>query len=125
VVKTNLDSGQFTAIQRAAIAALTGPQDHLDELRAVYQRRRDVVVGTLNSLGWSLKPPLGSVYVWAPTPDGMSSVDFADLLLDRAGVFVAPGNGYGERGEGFVRISLTAPDDRLAEAMDRIARVLG
>jgi len=125
VVKTNLDSGQFTAIQRAAIAALTGPQDHLDELRAVYQRRRDVVVGTLNSLGWSLKPSLGSVYVWAPARDGMSSVDFADLLLDRAGVFVAPGNGYGERGEGFVRISLTAPDDRLAEAMDRIARVLG
>ncbi|HKZ76406.1 MAG TPA: aminotransferase class I/II-fold pyridoxal phosphate-dependent enzyme, partial [Actinomycetota bacterium] len=73
VVKTNLDSGQFTAIQRAAIAALTGPQDHLDELRAVYQRRRDVVVGTLNNLGWSLKPPLGSIYVWAPTPEGRTS----------------------------------------------------
>jgi len=125
IVKTNLDSGQFTAIQRAAIAALGGPQDHLDELRAVYQRRRDVVVGSLNSLGWSLKPPLGSVYVWAPAPDGTSSVEFADLLLDRAGVFVAPGNGYGERGEGYVRFSLTAPDDRLAEAMDRIGRVLG
>ncbi len=125
VVKTNLDSGQFTAIQRAAVAALTGPQDHLDELRAVYQRRRDVVVGTLNSIGWSLKPPLGSVYVWAPAPDKMSSVGFADLLLDRAGVFVAPGNGYGDRGESYVRFSLTAPDDRLAEAMDRIAGVLG
>lgn len=124
VVKTNLDSGQFTAIQRAAIAALAGPQDHLDELRAVYQRRRDVVVGTLNNLGWSLKPPLGSIYVWAPTPEGRTSAEFADLLLDEAGVFVAPGTGYGPRGEGFVRFSLTVPDDRLAEAMDRIAGVL-
>ena len=124
VVKTNLDSGQFTAIQRAAIAALAGPQDHLDELRAVYQRRRDVVVGTLNNLGWSLKPPLGSIYVWAPTPEGRTSAEFADLLLDEAGVFVAPGTGYGLRGEGFVRFSLTVPDDRLAEAMDRIAGVL-
>ncbi len=124
VVKTNLDSGQFTAIQRAAVAALDGPADHLEELRAIYQRRRDVVVDGLNSLGWSLKPPLGSVYVWVPTPEGKSSVEFAGLLLDRAGVFVAPGTGYGERGEGFVRFSLTAPDDRLSEAMDRIARVL-
>jgi LL-diaminopimelate aminotransferase len=125
VVKTNLDSGQFTAIQRAAIAALSGPPDHLEELRATYQRRRDVVVGTLNSLGWSLKPPLGSVYVWAPTPQGRTATEFADFLLERVGVFVAPGTGYGELGEGHVRFSLTAPDDRLAEAMDRIAGVMG
>ncbi len=125
IVKTNLDSGQFTAIQRAAVAALTGPQDHLDELRAVYKRRRDAVVGALNDLGWSLKPPLGSIYVWAPTPDGRTSAEFADFLLDEAGVFVAPGTGYGAGGEGYVRISLTTPDDQLAEAMDRIARALG
>jgi LL-diaminopimelate aminotransferase len=125
IVKTNLDSGQFTAIQRAAIAALEGPQEHLDELRATYQARRDLVVGTLNGLGWSLKPPLGSCYVWVPTPDGTTSVEFADLLLDRAGVFVAPGTGYGTRGEGYVRFSLTVPDDRLAEAMDRLAKTLG
>lgn len=124
VVKTNLDSGQFTAVQRAAIAALEGPEEHLDELRATYQRRRDLVVGTLNALGWSLKPPLGSCYVWVPTPDGESSVAFADRLLDETGVFVAPGNGYGQRGEGFVRFSLTVPDDRLAEAMDRVGRAL-
>lgn len=124
VVKTNVDSGQFTAIERAAVAALDGPPEQIDELLAVYQRRRDVVVGGLNSLGWSLKPPLGSVYVWVPTPEGRTSVEFADLLLDRAGVFVAPGTGYGEHGEGFVRLSLTVPDDRLAEAMDRIARVV-
>jgi LL-diaminopimelate aminotransferase len=124
VVKTNVDSGQFTAVQRAAIAALEGPEDHLDEIRATYQRRRDVVVQALNGLGWSLKPPLGSCYVWAPVPDGETSTSFANRLLDRAGVFVAPGNGYGERGEGYVRFSLTVPDERLAEAMDRIGRAL-
>ncbi len=124
VVKTNLDSGQFTAIQRAAIAALEGPTEHLDELRATYQRRRDLVVETLNGLGWSLKPPLGSCYVWAPVPTGETSVGFADRLLDEAGVFVAPGNGYGVRGEGYVRLSLTVPDDRLAQAMQRLGEIL-
>jgi LL-diaminopimelate aminotransferase len=124
VVKTNLDSGQFTAVQRAAIAALEGPQDHLDELRATYQRRRDLVVSTLNELGWSLKPPLGSCYVWAPVPEGETSVGFADRLLDDVGVFVAPGNGYGDLGEGYVRFSLTVPDDRLSEAMERIGKAL-
>ncbi len=124
VVKTNLDSGQFTAVQRAAIAALEGPQDGLDELRATYQRRRDLVIETLNSVGWSLKAPLGSCYVWVPTPDGETSVGFADRLLDQAGVFVAPGSGYGARGEGYVRFSLTVPDPRLAEAMERLTKTL-
>jgi len=124
VVKTNLDSGQFTAIQRAAIAGLEGPQNHLDGLRAAYRRRRDLVIETLNGLGWSLKPPLGSCYVWVPTPPGETSVGFADRLLDEAGVFVAPGSGYGTRGEGYVRFSLTVPDDRLAEAMERLAKTL-
>ncbi|MBI4259788.1 MAG: LL-diaminopimelate aminotransferase [Actinobacteria bacterium] len=124
-LKTNLDSGIFDAVQRAGIAALSGPQDHLDEQRAVYQKRRDVVVGTMNRLGWDLVPPLGSIYVWVPTPDGQSSAGFADLLLDRAGVVVAPGRGYGPSGEGHVRISLTVPDDRLEEAMGRIAEAVG
>jgi len=125
VVKTNVDSGQFTAVQRAAVAALTGPRDHVHELRAVYQKRRDRVVATLNGLGWSIEPPRGSIYVWAPTTGGRSSAEMVDLLLERAGVFVAPGSGYGRAGEGYVRFSLTAPDDRLEEAMDRIASVLG
>ena len=124
VVKTNVDSGQFTAVQRAGIAALEGPQDHVDDLRATYQKRRDRVVETLNGLGWSLEPPRGSIYVWAPTSGGRSSTEMVDLLLDRAGVFVAPGSGYGPGGEGYVRFSLTAPDDRLEEAMERIARAL-
>jgi LL-diaminopimelate aminotransferase len=124
IVKTNLDSGQFTAIQRAAIAALEGPEEHLDRLRAIYQGRRDLVIGTLNGLGWSLKSPLGSCYVWVPVPEGHTSISFSDRLLDEAGVFVAPGSGYGDRGEGFVRFSLTVPDDRLTEAMDRLAGIL-
>ncbi|HXF72018.1 MAG TPA: LL-diaminopimelate aminotransferase [Actinomycetota bacterium] len=124
-VKTNIDSGVFTAIQRAAVAALTGPQDHVEELRRTYRRRRDLVVGTFERLGWSLKPPLGAIYVWLPVPEGHTSASFADLLLDRAGVFVAPGSGYGANGEGYVRLSLTVPDDRLEEAMARVARALG
>jgi LL-diaminopimelate aminotransferase len=91
----------------------------------VYQKRRDLVVGTLNRLGWDLEPPLGSIYVWAPTPHGQSSAEFAELLLDRAGVVVAPGRGYGAAGEGFVRFSLTVDDARLEEAMDRVAGAVG
>jgi LL-diaminopimelate aminotransferase len=124
VVKTNVDSGQFTAVQQAAIAALTGPQDHLDELRAIYQKRRDRVIEVFNGLGWSLTPPRGSIYVWLPTAGGRTSSEMVDFLLDVAGVFVAPGSGYGVNGEGFVRISLTVADDRLDEAMARIERAL-
>lgn len=124
VVKTNLDSGQFTAVQRAAIAALEGPIEPLDALRATYQRRRDLVIETLNGLGWALEPPLGSCYVWVPVPEGETSVGFADRLLDEAGLFVAPGSGYGRRGEGYVRFSLTVPEDRLVEAMERLRRTL-
>ncbi len=125
VVKTNIDSGVFTAIQRAGVAALEGPQDHVEELRRTYGRRRDRLISTLNGLGWDLGPPRGSIYVWIPVPDGDTSVSFADRLLDEAGVFVAPGNGYGEHGEGYVRASLTVPDDRLEEALERIGRTLG
>ncbi len=124
-VKTNIDSGIFNAVQLATVAALTGPQDHLLETRAIYAARRDIVIDALNDLGWELKPPLGSFYVWFPTRDGATSAEFAGLLLDRAGVVVAPGAGYGSSGEGYVRISLTVEDDRLREAMSRITEVLG
>jgi LL-diaminopimelate aminotransferase len=123
-LKTNLDSGIFDAVQRAAIAALTGPQDHLDQLRITYARRRDTVIDALNALGWDLKAPLGSFYVWFPTRDGMSSAAFCELVLDRAAVVVAPGAGYGSRGEGYARISLTVSDERLEEAMERLRNVL-
>ena len=89
-------------------------------LRAQYQKRRDVVVSAFGAVGIDLEAPLGSVYVWVPTPAGRTSADFAWELLDRAAVVVAPGTGYGPSGEGFIRISLTTPDDRLEEAMVRI-----
>jgi LL-diaminopimelate aminotransferase len=123
-LKTNLDSGIFNAVQRAAIAALTGPQDHVDELRAIYSKRRDLVVGTLNALGWDLPPPRGAFYVWFPTRDGAPSGEFSESLLDRAGIVVSPGAGYGDGGEGYVRIALTVPDDRLEEAMERLRKAL-
>lgn len=119
-LKTNLDSGIFNAVQRAAVAALTGPQDHVEQMRAIYQKRRDLVVSGFREIGIDMEPPLGSIYVWVPTPQGRTAEDFAAELLDEAGVVVAPGTGYGAAGEGFVRISLTVSDARLQEAMDRI-----
>jgi LL-diaminopimelate aminotransferase len=123
-VKTNIDSGIFNAVQRAGIAALEGPQDFLDDLRALYQRRRDLVVKTFNEVGWNLQPPRGSVFVWLPVPDGHNSASFATFLLEEAGVVVPPGRGYGVSGEGFIRISLTVPDDRLEEGLERIRTAL-
>jgi LL-diaminopimelate aminotransferase len=123
-VKTNIDSGIFNAVQRAAVAALAGPMNHLEELREIYRKRRDLVVDGLNALGWDLKAPLGSFYVWFPTREGQSSAEFCELLLDRAGVVTAPGPGYGSGGEGYVRISTTVADDRLEEAMSRIRSAL-
>jgi LL-diaminopimelate aminotransferase len=119
-VKTNIDSGIFNAIQRAGIAALEGPQDFLDDLRELYRRRRDLVVKTFNEMGWSLEPPRGSIYVWLPVPHGHDSASFATLLLEKAAVVVPPGRGYGDAGEGYFRISLTVPDDRLEEGLERI-----
>ena len=124
-VKTNVDSGIFNAIQRAGVAALDGPQEFLDELRATYRRRRDRVVDTLLDVGVPVESPKGSVFVWAPVPDGHDSASFATLLLEEAGVVVPPGRGYGPSGEGFVRFSLTVPDDRIEEGLERIRKALG
>ena len=123
-VKTNIDSGIFNAIQRAGIAALDGPQDFLDDLRELYRRRRDLVVKTFNEMGWSLEPPRGSIYVWLPVAEGYDSASFVTLLLEKAGVVVPPGRGYGEAGEGFFRISLTVADERLEEGLERIRSAL-
>jgi LL-diaminopimelate aminotransferase len=123
-IKTNIDSGIFNALQKAGIAALEGPQDCIVESIEIYRRRRDVVVGALNSCGWGLKAPLGSIYVWVPVPSGETSVRFCQFLLDQVGVVVAPGSGYGPHGEGYVRFSLTIADDRLEEGMERVASAM-
>jgi LL-diaminopimelate aminotransferase len=119
-LKTNVDSGVFNALQRAGVVALTGPQDHIEVMKAVYQKRRDVVVSTFQDAGIEIESPLGSVYVWVPTPEGRTAESFAEELLESASVVVAPGTGYGAEGEGYVRISLTVADARLEEAMARI-----
>ncbi|SMB94555.1 LL-diaminopimelate aminotransferase apoenzyme [Thermanaeromonas toyohensis ToBE] len=124
-LKSNLDSGVFQAIQYAGITALTGPQDSLEEVRRVYQSRRDLVVDGLNALGWHLNKPLGTFYVWAPVPAGYTSESFAETLLEKAGVIVTPGNGYGRYGEGYFRIALTISEERIKEALDRLKRALG
>lgn len=120
-VKSNIDSGVAQAIQRMAIAAMDGPQDAIAEHNAIYQRRRDRVVDALRKLGLRVTPPKASLYVWAKVPDGMTSAGFAERLLDEAAVIVTPGNGYGEHGEGYVRLSLTLADDRIDEGLRRIS----
>jgi LL-diaminopimelate aminotransferase len=119
-LKTNVDSGLFEAVQIAAAAALTGPRKPIDEMNEIYARRRDLVVGTLREIGVEVQPPRGTIYVWAPVPEGQTSTSFAGLVLERAAVVVSPGSMYGPSGEGFFRISLTTPDERLTEALERI-----
>ncbi|HEX6989645.1 MAG TPA: LL-diaminopimelate aminotransferase [Bacillota bacterium] len=121
-VKTNTDSGQFTAVQRAALAALLEtPASWREALLDTYRRRRDLMVAALRDAGLpGVEAPLGSLYIWAPVPRGYDSGSFAEQVLEETGVVVAPGAAYGEAGEGYYRISLTAPDDRLAEAARRL-----
>ena len=121
VLKSNLDSGIFQAIQYAAIEALTGPQDCIQEHNAIYQRRRDLVIDMLNSIGLEAKPPKASLYVWAKVPQGYTSVEFTNDLLEKVGVVVTPGTGYGSSGEGYIRVSLTTPDAGLVKGLSRLA----
>jgi len=119
-LKSNLDSGIPQAIQHAAIEALTGPQDCIEEHNRIYQRRRDLLVETLNNIGLKAKPPKASLYVWAQVPRGYTSVEFANDLLEQVGVVVTPGIGYGRSGEGYVRLSLTIPDASLVKGLSRL-----
>ena len=119
-VKSNLDSGIPQAIQQAAIEALTGPQDCVTEHNTIYKRRRDRLLQTLNQIGLKARPPSASLYIWARVPAGYTSLEFATSLLEDAGVVVTPGIGYGKYGEGYIRLSLTVPDQRLEEALARL-----
>jgi len=120
-VKSNLDSGIPQAIQEMGIAAMTGPQDCIREHNDVYSRRRDKMVETLRSLGLVVTPPKGGLCVWARLPEGITSIAFTEQLLDATGVVVTPGVGYGQYGEGYIRLSLTTPDTRVDEGLRRIA----
>jgi LL-diaminopimelate aminotransferase len=117
-LKTNIDSGMFEAVQLAAIAALdAGPPE---EMKALYQRRRDLVCDALREIGVDVTPPRGTIYVWAPVPEGHTSASYCELVLEESGVVLSPGGAYGPNGEGYFRISLTVSDERLSEAVERL-----
>jgi LL-diaminopimelate aminotransferase len=122
-LKTNIDSGVFEAIQLATAAALdAGPPPEMPE---IYQRRRDLVCDALAEIGVDVTPPKGTIYIWAPVPEGHTSASYCEMVLEESGVVVSPGGSYGPNGEGFFRISLTVPDERLAEAVERLRESLG
>jgi LL-diaminopimelate aminotransferase len=123
-LKTNVDSGLFGAIQMAGVAALEGPEEPLREMNAIYARRRDLVVSALEEIGVEVASPKGTIYVWAPVPEGHTSTSFCELVLEEAAVVISPGSMYGPSGEGFFRIALTAPDDRIEEAVERMHKHL-
>jgi LL-diaminopimelate aminotransferase len=118
-VKTNIDSGVFDAIQRAAIVALTGPQDSVAEACAIYQERRDALVTGLRSLGFTVIVPKATFYLWLKVPD---SVEFVAKMLNEAGIVVTPGTGFGVSGEGYVRFAITRPVERINEAISRMKK---
>lgn len=124
-IKTNIDSGVFRAVQQAGVAALTGPQEPVADRLRVYQGRRDRVTRALRAIGWQVPEIKATFYVWLPVPDGTSSAAFAATVLERTGIVITPGAGYGRQGEGYVRLSLTTPDERLDEALDRVTTEFG
>ncbi|WML67841.1 MAG: LL-diaminopimelate aminotransferase [Methanoregula sp. SKADARSKE-2] len=119
-VKTNVDSGVFNAVQYAAIAALSGPQDCVNQACEIYQERRDVLVAGLRSLGFAVPAPKATFYVWVPVNDCMA---FAAKLLNEAGIVATPGVGFGSSGEGYVRFAITRPVGRIREAIERMRRL--
>jgi len=125
IIKSNMDSGVFQAVQYAGIAALEGSQDCITEIKGVYEERRRIALQGLNSLGWDFTLPQGTIYLWVPVPPGYGSAEFAELVLEKAAVVITPGNGYGPYGEGYFRISLTLPTQRLQEAFARMKKAFG
>ncbi|NQT06735.1 MAG: LL-diaminopimelate aminotransferase [Candidatus Omnitrophica bacterium] len=123
-VKSNIDSGIFNAVQHAGIAALKGKKGYMDGINKMYQERRDVLIDGLNSIGWKVEKPKATFYVWARNLDGQDSISMARLLLEKADIVATPGVGFGEHGEGYVRMALTVPKKRMKEAIKRIKRII-
>ncbi|MGZ3642605.1 MAG: LL-diaminopimelate aminotransferase [Ktedonobacteraceae bacterium] len=119
-LKSNIDSGMFRPIQYAAIEALQLPDSWLQERNALYRRRRDLLVKGCNAIGMQAQSPKAGLYVWAEIPKGFTSRDFTNWLFDRTGVYITPGTNFGDAGEGYVRISLTAPEERIQNALERM-----
>ena len=123
VCKQYTTSGVFNAIQLASVKAMDDGDGEIEKMLAIYRRRRDRVLSALAAMGLSVQPGAGTFYLWVPVPGERTSLEFAEMLLDRAGVLVTPGTEYGPYGEGFVRVSLTVPDDRLEQALARMRSV--
>jgi alanine-synthesizing transaminase len=126
-VKSYLDYGAFTPVQAAAVAAINGPQDIVEKNRELYRRRRDVMVESFGRAGWTIPSPRASMFAWAPLPPALAhlgSLEFSKQLLTHAGVAVAPGVGYGEDGEGFVRIAMVENEHRIRQAARNVKRYL-
>ncbi len=123
-LKTNMDSGMFDALQKTSAFILNSPWDFVHEMCEVYRRRRDLLGEALTSVGMKVPRIKGTIYMWIPVPEGYTSGSFCEHVLEQAAVVITPGRGYGPAGEGFVRLSLTTPDDRIAEAVDRIEKSL-
>ena len=123
-LKTNIDSGMFDAVQLAAVAALREGAGFAAEMSEHYQRRRDLVCDALREIGVHVTVPKGTIYIWAPVPEGHTSASYCELVLEESGVVISPGSAYGPNGEGWFRISLTVADERLAEAVERLRSTL-
>ncbi|MBU1062482.1 MAG: aminotransferase class I/II-fold pyridoxal phosphate-dependent enzyme, partial [Candidatus Omnitrophica bacterium] len=124
-VKSNIDSGVFNAIQRAGIVALDIAEEHLRRMNSVYQERRDVLVEGLNAMGWTTQRPKATFYIWTKVPKAYkSSIEFSKLVLDKASIVITPGVGFGNSGEGYVRMALTVSKERIHEAVERLKKVL-
>ena len=119
-LKTNIDSGMSDFVQLAAVAALNDGGQTPREMSAIYARRRDLVCDALSAIGVEVAKPKGTIYIWAPVPQGHTSASYCELVLEESGVVVSPGGAYGPNGEGWFRISLTVPDERLVEALERL-----
>jgi alanine-synthesizing transaminase len=126
-IKSYLDYGAFTPVQVAAAAALNGPQDCVEEIRATYHKRRDCLVETFGRAGWDIPPPPATMFAWTPLPERfkeLGSVEFAKLLIEKAEIAVSPGLGFGEYGEGFVRIALVENEHRIRQAARNLKKFL-
>jgi len=122
-VKSNIDSGIFSALQLAGIAALEGPQ-YIGDMCKTYQERRDILVEGLNALGWRVEKPKATFYLWIRIPKKTDSIKFSALLLEKANIVVTPGVGFGENGEGYIRMALTVPVERIKEALNRLKKII-
>jgi LL-diaminopimelate aminotransferase len=123
-VKSNLDSGIFSAIQLAGITALEGPQQHIQDMCRLYQQRRDVLISGLNSLGWKINPPKATFYVWLKVPKNADSIKFSGQLLEKGNIIVTPGVGFGKHGEGYIRMALTVSCERIQEVIERLKKII-